>query len=356
MQTPSGDVGADLLEVAGTHVLFDAYRFKHETMDWTGDRLVLVAFSVKNSELLCDADRKCLLEQGFVLPPVPECSTNDPPTIALPPGQSCLPTKLTDRVFGRRLGDLHFLEIFCGTGGLSAAVKKSGIGACTGIASRVTGRTRCPVLPLNLTDDSQLPLLWDVLNRDNLCAVHLSPPSSQCVLHDLCAEVIDWCHQRGILVTVENPASSALWSGPVGRKCMALGFLKTTLHQCMFGAAHPKHSALFHNFPEVRRLCLLCDGQHQHASWDQAGSLPHRLGFPKGLSRGLSLGGWAGGKVWKMRVHLHFGFAFRKLCLDHFLTRHTVWHEIALVTACRPVDEAWHVAMLARETFVTAGR
>ena len=38
----------------------------------------------------------------------------------------------------------------------------------------------------------------------------------------------------------------------------------------------------------------------------------HRLGFPKGLSRGLSLGGWAGGKVWKMRVHLHFGFAFRK--------------------------------------------
>ena len=84
--------------------------------------------------------------------------------------------------------------------------------------------------------------------------------------------------------------------------------------------------------------------------------MPDRLGFPKGLSRGLSLGGWAGGKVWKMRVHLHFGFAFRKLCLDHFLTHHTVWHEIALVTACRPADEAWHVAMLARETFVTAGR
>ena len=57
-----------------------------------------------------------------------------------------------------------------------------------------------------------------------------------------------------------------------------------------------------------------------------------------------------------MRVHLHFGFAFRKLCLDHFLMRHTVWHEVALVTACRPVDEAWHVAMLARETFVTMGR
>ena len=27
------------------------------------------------------------------------------------------------------------------------------------------------------------------------------------------------------------------------------------------------------NFPEVRRLCLLCDGQHQHASWDHPSSV-----------------------------------------------------------------------------------
>ena len=112
MQTPSGGVSADLLEVAGTHVLFDAYKFKHETMDWTGDRLVLVAFSVKGSEIICDADRMCLLEQGFVLPPVPECSTNNPPTRALPCDGSCLPPRLTDRAFGRCLDDLHFLEIF----------------------------------------------------------------------------------------------------------------------------------------------------------------------------------------------------------------------------------------------------
>ena len=74
-------------------------------------------------------------------------------------------------------------------------------------------------------------------------------------------------------MTVENPASSTLWTGPVGRTCMALGLLKTTLRPCMFGAAHPIHFALFHNFSEVRRLCLLRDGQHQHASWDQTSSL-----------------------------------------------------------------------------------
>ena len=74
-------------------------------------------------------------------------------------------------------------------------------------------------------------------------------------------------------MTVENPASSTLWTCPVGRKCLALGLLKTTLHPCMCGAAHPTRSALFHNFPEVRRLCLLRDGQHQHASWDKTNSV-----------------------------------------------------------------------------------
>ena len=89
-------------------------------------------------------------------------------------------------------------------------------------------------------------------------------------------------------------------------------------------------------------------------SWFKQRDKP--FGFPKRIVSWFEPGRVGRGKVWKMRVHLHFGFAFRKLCLDHFLTHHTVWHEIALVTACRPVDEAWHVAMLARETFVTRPR
>ena len=106
---------------------------------------------------------------------------------------------------------VFFLELFCGTGSLSAAVKKYGVGACTGISSRVTGHTRCPVLPINLGEPTQQPLLWDMLRRDNLCAVHLSPPPSQTGLHSLCADVIEWCHKHGVLVTVEGPASNALW-------------------------------------------------------------------------------------------------------------------------------------------------
>ena len=268
MQTSEGSVSADLLEIAGTHALFDAYRLKHETTEWRGSRLVLVAFSVKGSSSLCDEDRAALLDQGFVLPPTPECSTNDPPTVAQVPMKS-LPPGLTQRVASRCLGDLFFLELFCGTGGLAAAVKKVGFGTSIGVASRVTGCTKCPVIPMNLLNASQHALLWDMLAKPNLCAVHICPPASDQTIVNLCVDVVSWCHSRGILLTIEGPVSSSTWDGPLGRKCKALGFLKTTLHQCMFGAAHAKHSAIFHNYPEVRRLCLLCDHQHQHAAWDQ---------------------------------------------------------------------------------------
>ncbi|CAE7900217.1 unnamed protein product, partial [Symbiodinium necroappetens] len=118
ISTATGGVRADLLEVAGTHAVFDAYRLRHETVDWTGDRLVLVAFSVKGSHLLCPDDRTELIEQGFVLPSMSECSTNDPPAKSLACDPSCLPLGLKDRCHDKCLGDMLFLEIFCGTGGL----------------------------------------------------------------------------------------------------------------------------------------------------------------------------------------------------------------------------------------------
>ena len=258
MQISEGSVSADLLEIAGTHALFDAYRHRHETTEWRGSRLVLVAFSVKGSFSLCDEDRAALLDQGFVLPPTPECSTNDPPTVAQVPVKS-LPPGLTQRVASRCLGGLFFLEIFCGTGGLAAAVKKVGFGTSIGVASRVSGCTKCPVIPMNLLNASQHALLWDMLAKPNLCAVHICPPTSDQTILELCVDVVSWCHSRGILLTIEGPVSSSTWGGPLGRKCKALGFLKTSLHQCMFGAAHAKHSAIFHNYPEVRRLFLLFD-------------------------------------------------------------------------------------------------
>eukprot|EP00439_Symbiodinium_sp_Y106_P001837 s7163_g1.t1 len=52
IETEAGPLPAIALEVAGTFATFDAYRLRHQTAAWQGDRLVLVAFSVKNVDRL----------------------------------------------------------------------------------------------------------------------------------------------------------------------------------------------------------------------------------------------------------------------------------------------------------------
>ena len=95
--------------------------------------------------------------------------------------------------------------------------------------------------------------------------VHLSPPASDPQMCDLAARVLKWCHQHDILTSVENPSASPAWRGALGKTCLALGLLKTSLHQCMFGDLHAKHSTFFHNYPELRRIGVTCDESHSHA-------------------------------------------------------------------------------------------
>ena len=82
-------------------------------------------------------------------------------------------------------------------------------------------------------------MLWDVLRRENLCGVHISPPASDPELCKLTAAVLKWCHGHGTLVSVENPCASPAWTGVLGKTCLSFGFLKTSLHQYMFGASLP---------------------------------------------------------------------------------------------------------------------
>ncbi len=68
-----------------------------------------------------------------------------------------------------------FVEIFCGTGGLTANIKALGVQGI-GIDSSVSTACKSPVLKLDLTKPSGQQILWEVLNRPNICGVHLAPP------------------------------------------------------------------------------------------------------------------------------------------------------------------------------------
>ena len=212
IQTADGNVPATALDVAGTHAIFDAYRLRHQTAAWRGDRLALVAFSVRNASLLPVCDLSTLRDLGFAPCLDARCSTDTPPLAQVPDSDKCLPSGAASRLAGKSLASLLFVEIFCGAGHLASAAKRFGIGHCIGVSSRVTGAPRCPVLPLDLKNEEQHELLWDVLRRDNVCGVHLSPPASDPQLCDLTARILKWCHQQGILVSVPG---TDLWAKPV---------------------------------------------------------------------------------------------------------------------------------------------
>ena len=63
IETEAGPLPAIASEVAGTYATFDAYRLRHQTAAWKGDRLLLVAFSVKNVDRLGQGNLSILREQ-----------------------------------------------------------------------------------------------------------------------------------------------------------------------------------------------------------------------------------------------------------------------------------------------------
>ena len=69
-----------------------------------------------------------------------------------------------------------FVEIFAGTAGLTAAVRKIGLHSSIGIDSSVNTNCKAPVIRLDLRLEHARVLLWQVLNRPNLIGAHLAPP------------------------------------------------------------------------------------------------------------------------------------------------------------------------------------
>lgn len=84
IETEAGPLPAIALEVAGTFATFDAYRLRHQTAAWQGDRLVLVAFSVKNVDRLEQDDLSILREQNFNPCLDVFCSTDAPLSLLIP--------------------------------------------------------------------------------------------------------------------------------------------------------------------------------------------------------------------------------------------------------------------------------
>ena len=237
--------------------------------------------------------------------PVASCKLHDIASCVSP----CVrpqPEEADTKHFSKQL----FVEIFCGTGGLTANIKALGVQGI-GIDSSVSTACKSPVLKLDLTKSSGQQILWEVLNRPNICGVHLAPPcgtssrardipraygpsplplrseahpdglpslrgldlkrvrSANC-LYRLTGEVLRFCIDRNIPCSVENPARSHFWATksftePI--KDVLSKLEETYFHHCMYGSKRRKYTKFLHTCKHLNALERYCDGRHWHLPW-----------------------------------------------------------------------------------------
>ena len=215
--------------------------------------------------------------------------------------------RVRNRVAGKKLEDLIFIELFSGTGGLCAEVRRLGLSNSVGVDAHITKHTKCPVLRIDMTTEYGMELVWRILGQDNCVAVHMGPPcgtSSRArdirrrkgpdpkplrsdkwpnglpslqgsdkrrgglanELYMQCAKIFEHCTRVGILCTIENPGNSYFWSTTFMTE-LAVGHKDVFLHHCMFGSERKKLARLRANFEQLEIIGVRCDDQHIHAKW-----------------------------------------------------------------------------------------
>lgn len=205
----------------------------------------------------------------------------------------------------------YFLDIFCGTAGVAAFLKRHGVEALGIDHILQKNRMKGPAVKMDLTSSSNQELVIEELRGGRVAGVMLAPPcgtSSKArniplrnkqgkrvrgppplrshaypeglpglsgisrtrvrqanKLYDFCRRVMDVCEEQGVLCIVENPESSLFWETRYLNP-KPVTFQWHIVHACMYGSKRLKKTALLANF-SAPNLRLTCDGNHQHLPW-----------------------------------------------------------------------------------------
>ena len=200
------------------------------------------------------------------------------------------------------------IEIFAGTGGITAWLRKVGMTSSFGIDCMKFKHPKAPIVVLDLLSPEGERLLWQYLANPRVIGVWLAPPcgtSSKAreidnggpaplrsdmepdgfknlsyanqqridkanALYALTTRVINFCCKEGLFFFLENPFSSVYWKTSAFRSIEQLDNLFFQSHvACAYGSRRPKKTMLVSNIPEVEMVCHPCPGNHQHLKWGQ---------------------------------------------------------------------------------------
>eukprot|EP00435_Cladocopium_sp_Y103_P035379 s386_g9.t1 len=242
--------------------------------------------------------------------------------------------KFSDRVRDRPLSALKLIEVFSGTGGLTAEVRRPGCHHSVGVDAHVTKQVKAPVIRIDLASQHGESLFWRILRQPDVFAIHLGPPcasrargnkrskganpplrstkmpdglpglpptyaarvaTANC-LYKLCGRIMSFATSAGILCTIENPARSHFWATsflqrelePVKQLLQEVHF-----HHCMYKSRRRKRTRLLVNHSCFLHLAKDCDDARPHGGW---GSTPQHatsleVEYPHELSNGLYVSG-----------------------------------------------------------------
>ena len=200
------------------------------------------------------------------------------------------------------------VELFCGTGNLTYAMKHF-FPDSFGIDHKVT-KQKVKIVCLDLTKDDHQALVESWLLSGRCLWVHFGVPCGTASrarfrrlsrkihgppplrnskfpdgipgikgphliklraankLYSFMRRLILQLNAANVVWTVENPYTSLLWETSYWREVdEAVSPFYCELHNCMFGGQRLKRTCLASNCGAIMALNILCDGRHEHAPW-----------------------------------------------------------------------------------------
>ena len=213
-----------------------------------------------------------------------------------------------------RYEDAIVLEVFSGSGRLSAEVRKLGLRAVA--FDKTSARTKGPATLLNLTKESDIEFLEQYIRaeRHHIVFIHFSPPCGTCaaarerpppelasmgadvprplrsvhypsglpdlagldrakveqanLLYEATERLATLAHGMNIRVSIENPLSSLFWSIPCIKSLLdTVGGHDTVFDHCMMGGTRDKAIKWWCSDGFFSSFSIRCSKDHDHAPW-----------------------------------------------------------------------------------------
>ena len=206
------------------------------------------------------------------------------------------------------------IEMFAGSGRLTAALKACGVHSAFGVDHKKLSSI-APIMIADLTTRAGQSFFMTWMEAPNLAGIFAAPPCGTCSLarnikvrgpkgniisgpvplrsqvfpegfpnltktnlkrvlaanklYDFLATVVEKANQRNLIVVIENPRSSLFWLTTYFQKIKHL-FTFVAHQACAYGSERPKWTALAVNRPEFQSINMTCPGlskDHRHKPW-----------------------------------------------------------------------------------------